>query len=60
MSIYFYYFAIIIALISTHEGFVAEGGAEGVGRATTRTVVNTFILIITADCLITAFFYFVL
>jgi len=53
-------FAIIIALISTHEGFVAKGGAEGVGRATTRTVVNTFILIITADCLITAFFYFVL
>jgi phospholipid/cholesterol/gamma-HCH transport system permease protein len=52
-------FAIIIALISTHEGFIARGGAEGVGRATTRTVVNTFILIIAADCLITAFFYFI-
>ncbi len=52
-------FAIIIALISAQEGFIARGGAEGVGRATTRTVVNTFILIITADCLITAFFYFI-
>ncbi|MDP8216911.1 MAG: ABC transporter permease [Candidatus Kaelpia imicola] len=53
-------FAIIIALISAQEGFMARGGAEGVGRATTRTVVNTFILIIIADCLITAFFYFIL
>ncbi|MDP8233630.1 MAG: ABC transporter permease [Candidatus Saelkia tenebricola] len=53
-------FAIIIALISSQEGFMARGGAEGVGKATTRTVVNTFILIITADCLITALYYFVL
>ncbi|MDD5613766.1 MAG: ABC transporter permease [Candidatus Omnitrophica bacterium] len=52
-------FAVIIALISAQEGFIAKGGAEGVGRATTRTVVNTFILIIMADCLITAFFYFI-
>ncbi len=51
-------FAIIIALISCHEGFNARGGAEGVGQATTKTVVNTFVLIIMADCLITALFYF--
>jgi len=53
-------FAVIIALISSQEGFIAQGGAEGVGRATTRTVVNTFILIIVADCLITALYYFIL
>ena len=35
-----------------------EGGAEGVGRATTRSVVVSFILIIAADCLFTALFYF--
>lgn len=53
-------FAIIIALISCQEGFLTKGGAEGVGRATTRTVVNTFVLIIMADCLVTAFYYFLL
>jgi phospholipid/cholesterol/gamma-HCH transport system permease protein len=36
-----------------------EGGAEGVGKATTRSVVSSFILIIAADCFFTALFYFV-
>lgn len=53
-------FAAIIALISCQEGFLTKGGAEGVGRSTTRTVVATFILIIIADCLVTAFYYFML
>jgi phospholipid/cholesterol/gamma-HCH transport system permease protein len=35
-----------------------EGGAEGVGRATTQSVVSAFILIILADALLTALFYF--
>jgi phospholipid/cholesterol/gamma-HCH transport system permease protein len=51
-------FGIIIALVSCYEGLTAKGGAEGVGRATTRSVVISFILIITADCILTAFFYF--
>jgi phospholipid/cholesterol/gamma-HCH transport system permease protein len=51
-------FAIIIALIGCYEGLNTYGGAEGVGRATTRTVVISFILIILADCVITAIFYF--
>ena len=51
-------FAVIIALISCYEGLNTRGGAEGVGRATTRTVVISFILIILADCIITAIFYF--
>lgn len=53
-------FAIIIGVISCYEGFSTEGGAEGVGKATTLSVVTSFILIIAADCLITALFYFVL
>lgn len=53
-------FAILISLLSCREGFNAQGGAEGVGKATTRAVVLSFILIIAADCLITAFFYFLL
>jgi phospholipid/cholesterol/gamma-HCH transport system permease protein len=52
-------FAVIICVVSCLEGFRAEGGAEGVGRATTRAVVSSFILIIAADCFFTAVFYFV-
>lgn len=52
-------FAMIIAIIGCFEGFRTEGGAEGVGRATTISVVTAFILIIAADCLFTALFYFI-
>jgi len=52
-------FAVIISIIGCMEGFRTEGGAEGVGRATTASVVTSFILIIAADCLFTALFYFV-
>ncbi len=51
-------FAVIIALIGCYEGLNTKGGAEGVGRATTRSVVISFILIILADCIVTAIFYF--
>jgi len=51
-------FGMIIALIGCFEGLNTKGGAEGVGRATTRSVVISFILIILADCIITAIFYF--
>ena len=51
-------FAILIAVVSCFEGFRADGGAEGVGRATTKAVLSSFILIIAADCLFTAIFYF--
>jgi len=53
------FFGMIIALVSCHEGFNVEGGAEGVGRATTRSVVFSFIMIIAADCFFTALFYFI-
>ncbi len=53
------FFGMIIALVSCYEGFNVEGGAEGVGKATRQTVVASFILIIAADCLFTALFYFI-
>jgi len=53
------FFGMIIAVVSCYEGFNVEGGAEGVGRATTKAVVFTFILIIVADCFFTALFYFI-
>jgi phospholipid/cholesterol/gamma-HCH transport system permease protein len=52
-------FGMIIAFVSCYEGFNVEGGAEGVGKATTHAVVASFILIITADCFFTALFYFI-
>jgi len=52
------FFGMIIAIVACFEGLTVKGGAEGVGKATTRSVVNTFILIITADCFFTALFYF--
>lgn len=52
-------FAIIVCVISCYEGLNTEEGAEGVGKATTSSVVRSFILIIAADCLLTALFYFI-
>jgi phospholipid/cholesterol/gamma-HCH transport system permease protein len=52
-------FGMVIALVSCYEGFNVEGGAVGVGRATTRSVVVSFMLILAADCFITALFYFI-
>ena len=51
-------FAMIIALIGCHQGLTTKGGAEGVGKATTMSVVISFILIILADCILTGIFYF--
>jgi len=50
-------FGTIIALVACHDGLSVEGGAEGVGRATTRSVVYAIVLIILADGLFTALFY---
>ncbi len=51
-------FGMIIAMIASYQGLSTEGGAEGVGRSTTKSVVNSFILIIIADAILTAVFYF--
>ena len=51
-------FAMIIALIGCYTGLNTSGGAEGVGRSTTLSVVTSFILIILADCILTGVFFF--
>ncbi len=45
-------FGLIIALVGCREGLRVEGGAEGVGRATTSSVVISIILIFVADFLL--------
>ena len=51
-------FAVLICIISCYEGMHVEGGAVGVGRATTRAVVLSFIAIIVSDAIFTVIFYF--
>jgi len=51
-------FAMIICTVACYQGFITKGGAEGVGKSTTLAVVISFIMIIAADCLFTALFYF--
>lgn len=46
-------FAVLIALVSIGQGFQARGGAEGVGRSTTRSVVVSICCIIITDMCIT-------
>jgi phospholipid/cholesterol/gamma-HCH transport system permease protein len=53
-------FAMIISLVGSYQGMYTRGGAVGVGKATTISVVTSFILIIVADCIITGIFFFFL
>jgi len=52
-------FGAIIVIVSSREGFFTEGGAKGVGRATTLAVVTSLFMIIVADLAVTATFYFI-
>lgn len=45
-------FGVIITLIACDQGFVTTGGAEGVGRATMRAVVYSFLMILVANYLL--------
>ncbi|MCP4230000.1 MAG: ABC transporter permease [bacterium] len=49
-------FGAIIAIIGCNQGFKTEGGAEGVGRATTISVVTSCILILLSDVLLAGLF----
>jgi len=51
------FFALIIAVIGCYEGLNVEGGAEGVGKSTTKSVVTSIFLIIAADVFFTGLFY---
>jgi len=51
-------FAVIIAIVGAYQGLQTQGGAVGVGRATTVSVVTSFVLIIVADCILTGIYFF--
>ncbi len=50
-------FGLTIAAVSCYQGLNARGGARGVGRATTRSLVFSFLMILIFNYFITAFFY---
>ena len=50
-------FGVIIATISCYQGFYTRGGAEGVGRATTKAVVLSCLLILIFNYIITALLF---
>lgn len=50
-------FGMLIALIACYEGLNVSGGAAGVGRATTNTVVKCIVALISADVVATSLMY---
>ncbi len=53
-------FAVIIALVGCYHGFRAEGGAKGVGRATTGAVVAALVTILVTNYLLSTWFLYLL
>lgn len=52
-----FFFAYFIAIIGCYNGLNARGGADGVGRATTNTVVMASIMVLVSDFFLTKIFY---
>jgi phospholipid/cholesterol/gamma-HCH transport system permease protein len=50
-------FGIIITTVSCHEGFETTQGAVGVGLATRRAVISSFLLVLIAGYVVTRLFY---
>ncbi|MDR1476480.1 MAG: ABC transporter permease [Holosporales bacterium] len=46
-------FGFTICLMGCYHGYSSQGGAEGVGRATTNSVVASSIMILLLDCILT-------
>lgn len=49
-------FAVTIAMVGCFQGFRTKGGADSVGRQTTRSVVQSIFLVIVADALFSVAF----
>lgn len=48
-----FFFAVILVIVACHKGFKCSGGAEGVGKATTSSVMVSMILILISDYFLT-------
>jgi len=50
-------FGLLLTLVGCYKGFYTNGGAQGVGRATTESVVLSCVLIVVFDYILTAFMF---
>jgi phospholipid/cholesterol/gamma-HCH transport system permease protein len=50
-------FGLIVTLMGCYHGYSSEGGAQGVGQATTYAVVSASVMILVADYMLTAAFF---
>jgi phospholipid/cholesterol/gamma-HCH transport system permease protein len=50
-------FALIIGTVSCHQGLTTIGGPRGIGRSVTKAVVNSIVLIVICDYLLTSFWF---
>jgi phospholipid/cholesterol/gamma-HCH transport system permease protein len=46
-------FAWIIGVVSCHQGLTTRGGPRGIGRSVTKAVVNSIVLIVLFDYVLT-------
>lgn len=51
------FFGFILSFVGCYTGYNTSGGAEGVGKATTRSVVISSVLILMADYILTAYLF---
>ena len=51
------FFGAIIGTMGCYSGFRTEGGAEGVGKATTSAVVSSCVLVLILDYLLANFLF---
>jgi len=52
-----FFFAVIIAVVACHKGFNAKNGAEGVGKATTSSVMHSIVFILISDYFLTSLLF---
>jgi phospholipid/cholesterol/gamma-HCH transport system permease protein len=46
-------FAWVIGIVSCHQGLITIGGPRGIGRSVTKAVVNSIVLIVILDYILT-------
>jgi len=47
------FFSMIVGVVSCHQGLTTIGGPRGIGRSVTKAVVNSIVLVVFADYLLT-------
>lgn len=48
-----FFFALVIGIVSCHQGMITIGGPRGIGRSVTKAVVNSIVIIVISDYLLT-------